>query len=84
MAFRRRYNLAPTDPRFLDATPGQIITDYWANYYHDNPNKIEDEDEDFDLDAEVARIEAENEAKAAAETGSVDDWEDVSPHGPED
>jgi len=53
--FRRTYNLAPTDPRYLDATPEQMLTDYWAHHYDDRrlagkPDEIEDEDESFDED----------------------------------
>ena len=29
--FRKRYNLPPTDPRFLDATEEQMMDDYWAH-----------------------------------------------------
>ncbi|HKT53701.1 MAG TPA: hypothetical protein VJP88_04575 [Caulobacteraceae bacterium] len=53
--FRRIYNLAPTDPRFLDATPEQIITDYWAHYYltraaAGRDTEEEFEDEDFEVE----------------------------------
>jgi hypothetical protein len=58
MAFRRRYNLAPTDPRYLDATTEDILTDHWANYYCDNPNAVDEiVDEDFDLDAVVKQMD---------------------------
>jgi hypothetical protein len=52
--YRRQYNLAPTDLRYLDATVEQIETDYWAHYYADNPAKEEAEDDDFNLEAELA------------------------------
>jgi hypothetical protein len=57
MAFRRRYNLAPTDPRYLDATTEDILTDHWANYYFEHPNTDEIEDEGFDLDAIVKSMD---------------------------
>lgn len=67
--FRQRYSLAPTDLRFLDATPEEMLTDYYAAHYDNlrKSGKSEDEfeDEDFDLDA----IQAENEAE----------WEDIPP-----
>ena len=66
--FRRKYNLAPTDDRFLDATIEQIETDYWAHHYIENPAKEESEDDDFDLEAELA--------DADAQAGAVDDVDD--------
>lgn len=63
--FRRKYNLAPRDPRFLDLTPEDIESDYWAHYYYENAGKSEVEDDDFDLDAEIARM-------------NDNDWEDVT------
>lgn len=71
-AFRRRYNLPPTDPRFLDATPEEVATDYFAHHYFENPQQFHAEDSDFDPDAVVAQIEAEAEAE-----GLPDDFEDV-------
>lgn len=57
--FRRRYNLPPNDPRYLDATPEEIATDYWAHFYHENPNAgKEDFDPDFDLDEILRKSEA--------------------------
>jgi hypothetical protein len=64
--FRRKYNLAPTDPRFLDATIEDIETDYWAHYYAENPSDTEVEDEDFDAD-EFVREQLKN----------LDDWEEI-------
>lgn len=66
LKFRRRYNLPPTDHRFLNATLDEMITDYWANAYADDPKLLTDviEDTDFDLD-EILR---------GMEEG---DWEEV-------
>lgn len=80
--FRRRYNLPPTDPRWLSATPEMIAEDYWANYYQDRkdagkPDEEEIEDDEFDLDAITA------EAERAATEGR-DMWEDVSFERPAD
>lgn len=69
--FRRKFNLAPTDPRFLDATREAIETEYWAHWFADNPAKVEDADDEFDLAAETARIERE------AEEPDVKDWVDI-------
>lgn len=57
MTFRRRYNLPPTDPRFLNATTEDIVTDYWAHYYSENRPNEEYEDEDFDREAIEKQIE---------------------------
>lgn len=53
--FRRRYGLTLNDPRYLEATEEQIVTDYWAQHYEDRrlagkPEEEEFEDDDFDLD----------------------------------
>lgn len=62
-----------TDPRYLDATVEEMMTDYWAHHYYDNPKALEEvEDEDFNLDDEIARIEAE------AENDDPDSWVDVN------
>jgi hypothetical protein len=58
--------LAPTDPRFLDATPEQIETEYWAYQYRDNKVQEEIEDDDFNLEAVLAEIE-----------NNPGEWEDV-------
>lgn len=71
--FRDRYRLAPTDPRFLDATAEEMLTDYWAAH-HDNlrkSNQSEEEFEDEDFDLAAIQAEMENEA----------DWEDVPAAG---
>lgn len=55
--FRRKYNLAPTDPRFLDATLEQITIEFWAHQYADKPPGDEVEDDDFDADAVLKDME---------------------------
>lgn len=77
--FRRRFNLAPTDPRYLDATPEEMLTEYWAHYYEERrlsgkPDEEEFEDEEFDIE----RILAENERQAE---GGDDEWEEVIADG---
>ena len=62
--FRKKYQLTPTDPRFLDLSVEDIETDYWAHYYYDNPAGDEVEDEDFDLDKIIAKM-------------GKDDWEEL-------
>ena len=66
--FRRRYNLPPTDPRFLNATQEDIETDYWAHWYADHPNEAAEtvaHDPDFDLE----------DIKGKMERG--EDWETI-------
>lgn len=67
--FRRRYNLSPLDPRFLELTPEDIETEFWANYYAENAGKggEEYEDDDFDVGAILAALDG----------GEDDQWEDV-------
>lgn len=75
--FRRRYNLPPTDPRFLDATLDEMAADYWAHLYADDPKAADEEaiDDDFSVDDELARIDAE--AAALDEVAGIDDWEPI-------
>lgn len=67
--FRRKYNLPPTDPRFLDASLEEMAAEYWAYQYLENPATEEVEDDDFDKDAVLAEIERQAEAG--------DEWEEV-------
>lgn len=63
--YRRKYNLPPNDPRYLEMTTEQIAAEYWAYQYAEKGIQDEVEDEDFDMAAELARIEAEGEAELA-------------------
>lgn len=54
--YRRKYNLTVTDPRFLDATIDEMMADYFAHTFFDDPKAAEEVvDEDFDPD-DVARL----------------------------
>jgi hypothetical protein len=65
--FRKKFNLAPNDPRFLDLTQEQLFIEYWAWQYDANPNLSEEvEDDEFDLDEVVRSMEER-----------PDDWEAV-------
>ncbi|MGF6641770.1 hypothetical protein [Paraburkholderia sp. MM6662-R1] len=81
--FRQQYRLAPTDPRFLQATAEEIEAEYWAYHYQANPAQEEYEDDEFDLEAEKERIRAQAEAREAAQANGTppatgdDDWEEV-------
>jgi hypothetical protein len=70
--FRRKYNLAPTDPRFLDATLEQIEADFWAHEYANKPPGEEFEDEDFDLDEVMKQMEEPGPIPGAP--NDPDDW----------
>jgi len=64
--FRRKFNLAPTDTRFLDATIEQIETEYWAHHFAESEGSGEEyDDEDFDLEAELKKMQ-----------GNPDEWGD--------
>lgn len=73
--FRRKYSLAPTDQRFLEATVEEMQTDFWAHHYFDNPPKDEVEDDDFDLQAELE--DANRLAALEQQRNDPNDWEDV-------
>ncbi len=68
--YRRRYNLPPNDPRFLDATLEEMWTDNFAWRHFENPNLIETETDDDLFEQELAALEAEDEP-------IPDDWEPV-------
>jgi len=73
--FRKQYNLAPTDPRYLAATDEQIETEWWAYQYQ--AGKVQEEflDEQFSVEDELARIE--QEAAERDRAAPPDDWEDI-------
>lgn len=51
--WRRKYNLPETDPRYLDMTREEMLTDLWAHKFADDPkaaDQIEAENPDFDAD----------------------------------
>lgn len=55
--FRRRYSLTENDPRFLDLTTEEMLTDIWAHKFHEDPKALEEvEDEDFDPDEVASQI----------------------------
>ena len=66
--YRRKYNLSPRDPRFLELTLDDIWEEWWAHRFADDPRAAEEEheDEDFNLEEILARVDA-----------GPDDWEEV-------
>lgn len=68
--FRRRYQLPPTDPRFLSLTPEDIETEWFAYQYAESGAGEEAEDEDY------ADHVAELEQKLGIPVGD-DEFEDV-------
>lgn len=56
--FRRKYNLPPTDPRFLDMTQEELLSEWYAHHFTENPNSEEFEDPDFDEEWEQFQTEA--------------------------
>lgn len=57
--FRRKYQLSPRDPRFLELSLDEIWAEWWAHQFADDPRAAEDEhtDDDFDLDVILAKLE---------------------------
>ena len=67
--YRRIYNLTVNDPRFLDATVDEMLTDIFAHQFKNDPKSMDEvEDDDFDPDNVAAELNANN----------PDDWEEVS------
>lgn len=57
-----------TDPRFLDATVEEMLTDIWAHRYSEDPKLMDEvEDDDFDPDEVASIIGADDPG----------DWEDL-------
>lgn len=81
-AFRARYRLPPTDPRFLDATAEMMLVDHWAWAHYQDP-KLRHElvvADGFDDDvAEMERASLAREAELDARIAAVppDDWEEI-------
>jgi hypothetical protein len=80
-AYRRRYNLPPTDPRFLDATVEEMVLDYWAHRHFEDP-KLKDEIVAEGFDEDAAEMEAEALAKEAEHAAKIarvplEDWEEI-------
>lgn len=78
--FRRHYNLAPTDPRYLDCSAADIVVDLWAHRFLNDP-KLRDESVDADYDAEVADMEAEALARDATRAAGVAPAPETAPEG---
>ncbi len=55
--FRRRYNLPPNDPRFLDATIEEMVVDLWAHAHTEHP-QLRDADETEGFEESLAAMEA--------------------------
>jgi hypothetical protein len=88
--YRKKYNLTPTDPRFLETTAEQIEAEWWAYHYEDSTASVEfdDDDENAAEDYKAKIIREGEEAEAAArrdativemvvDPATVDDWEEV-------
>lgn len=72
--FRRRYNLSPNDPRFLDTGSDEMLVDMWAHRFTDDP-KLKDEVINPDFEADLAEMEAEAAAGASDDPAA---WEEVA------
>lgn len=78
--YRKKYSLPATDPRFLDATLDEMLADFWAHCYSDDPKLIENvaEDDEFDPDEVARRIGFDEPAPVKdGDVANVDDWEDL-------
>ena len=75
--YRRKYSLTVNDPRFLNTTEQERMTDYWAHRYFDDPKLMDEiEDEGFDIDEIMAEWEADTKDAATKEQlEDPNDWE---------
>jgi len=69
--FRRKYNLPPTDDRYLAMTEEAMLTEYWAHTYYEKPEG-EWEGGTDNFEDELAAMDAEMGLPPA------DDFEDIS------
>lgn len=76
---RRKYGLAPTDPRFLAMTPEDCEVEFWAHHYADQAGEggEEYEDDDFDLAAVLQEAAGSGAGGDLGALASSDEWEDV-------
>lgn len=86
--YRRTFRLTPNDPRYINTTRKERLTEYWAWQYQEDPKLLEAvEDDSFDL-AEIQRQWAEEAGEEAEiftppepeppiDVGEIDDWEDM-------
>ena len=74
--YRRRYNLPPNHPLYLDLSSQEIAAEYWAHHFDDllrSGKSIETiEDDDFDLDDVVASMSSEDDWETIIDDGSTD------------
>jgi hypothetical protein len=71
--FRRKYNLPPSDDRYLDMTEEAMLTEYWAHFYYEKPESVFEDGTD-NFEEELAAMDAEMGIPPD------DDFEDIS-HG---
>lgn len=72
---RSKYQLLPTDPRWLALDPETVEALYYAHQYaeHGVPNEVVDED----FDSKLAALDEQLEDNAAPKAGPDDDFEEV-------
>ena len=57
----------------MDATPDEMLADYYAHLFHDDPKELEAvEDDDFDPDSVAEQI-----GMGGSSLPLPDDWEDM-------
>jgi hypothetical protein len=70
--FREKYNLPPTDPRWLAMTEEDVEAEWWAYHYQESKASVEfDDDDEGAADDFLARTIAEGEAAEAAEAAAA-------------
>ena len=86
--FRTHYRLPPTDPRYLDTTLEERLSEFWAYQYSVDPKLLEmAEDTSFNM-ADIQRQWADeageqpdvfipSEPPTIVTPDDVDDWEEV-------
>jgi len=55
--YRKKYNLAATDPRFLDSYTEDIIIEFFESYFDNNPKELEAYEKGFETAADMDEAE---------------------------
>jgi hypothetical protein len=83
--FREKYNLPPTDPRFLAMTEEDIEAEWWAYKFQENKSSVEFDDDDENAASDyLTQINREAEEAEAANGGATQPDEALDDWGPEE
>jgi hypothetical protein len=71
--YRRKFNLPPNDPRFLDLTLEEIEVEFWAHHYAEVKESGDEELEDDDFEESLQEFLGGKNG----ESGDAEDFDDI-------